>query len=269
MKQPARHTTDVTLFGRYEKVISVLIKYGFEDIIAHPPFNRIVPKVGKWAPMRAGRSVITYTRYERMRMVCEELGPTFIKFAQIAANRPDLLPEELIAELAHFQDNAPTVPAGAIQEVFIREFGKPPEAIFQSFDYEPIAAASMAQVHRARLIGGKEVVLKVQRPGIRATIEQDIVILKQLAQLIMNYLPQYAAFQPVELVQMFEDSIRKELRFTVEANNLARFRQQFKGNPAIYVPDCYPEFTTDRVLCLEYIDGIKINDAEALKKNWA
>ncbi len=266
MKQTARHTTDVTLFSRYEKVISVLVKYGFEDIIAHPPFNRVVPKAGKWAPMRAGRSVITYTRYERMRMVCEELGPTFIKFAQIAANRPDLLPEELIAELTHFQDNAPTVPAEAIQEVFIREFGKPPEAIFQSFDYEPIAAASMAQVHRARLIGGKEVVLKVQRPGIRATIEQDIVILKQLAQLIMNYLPQYAAFQPVELVQMFEDSIRKELRFTVEANNLARFRQQFKGNPAIYVPDCYPEFTTDRVLCLEYIDGIKINDAEALKK---
>ncbi len=265
MKEPAKYQTNKSLIGRYEKVIGVLIKYGFEDIISHPPFNRFLPKSKKWIPVRDGRPVSEFTRYERMRMVCEELGTTFIKFAQIAANRPDLLPEELITELQSFHDHAPNVPPQDIRQVFLREFAKTPEELFDFFDYQPIAAASMAQVHRARLVGGKEVVLKVQRPGIRATIEQDILILKQLANLIETYFPQYTAFQPKELVAMFETSIRKELRFTVEASNMARFQQNFKLNSDIYVPDWYPEFTTDRVLCMEYIDGIKITDLQALK----
>lgn len=265
MQKPAKYQTSNSLIRRYEKVIGVLIKYGFEDVISHPPFNRLIPKSKKWIPIRDGRPVFAYTRYERMRMVCEELGTTFIKFAQIAANRPDLLPEELITELESFQDHAPTVPQAEIKAVFLREFEKAPEDLFEWFDYKLIAAASMAQVHRARLIGGKEVVLKVQRPGIRETIEQDITILKQLANLVETYLPQYAAFQPLELVKMFEASIRKELRFTVEAANLFRFQEQFKGNPDIYVPDWYPEFTTDRILCMEYIDGIKINDLEKMR----
>ncbi len=265
VKESAKYSQNVSLVRRYEQVIGVLIKYGFEDIISHPPFNRFLPKTKKWIPVREGRPVWEYTRYERMRMVCEELGPTFIKFAQIAANRPDLLPEELVAELQSFQDQAPKVPEAEIKEAFVQEFGKPPEELFSHFDYNPIAAASMAQVHRARLVGGKEVVLKVQRPGIRAIIEQDILILKQLAHLVETYFPQYAAFQPKELVEMFETSIRKELRFTVEASNLVRFQQNFKLHPNIYVPDWYPEFTTDRVLCLEYIDGFKITDLEALK----
>ncbi|HMO40766.1 MAG TPA: AarF/UbiB family protein [Saprospiraceae bacterium] len=265
VKEPATYPVASSLVGRYEKVISTLVKYGFEDIIAHPPFNRLIPKSKKWIPVRRGRPVIEYTRYERMRMVCEELGTTFIKFAQLAANRPDLLPEELIAEIACFQDQAPQVSEAEIREVFLREFGKAPEVMFEQFDYQSIAAASMAQVHRARLIGGKEVVLKVQRPGIKATIEQDIVILKQLAHLVESYFPQYAAFQPVELVTMFENSIRKELRFSVEAANLMRFQQNFRLSKDIYVPDWYPEFSTDRVLCLEYINGFKINDLEALK----
>lgn len=265
MQKPAKYQTSNSLIRRYEKVIGVLIKYGFEDVISHPPFNRLIPKSKKWIPIRDGRPVFAYTRYERMRMVCEELGTTFIKFAQIAANRPDLLPDELITELESFQDKAPKVPQAEIKAAFLREFEKAPENLFEWFDYKPIAAASMAQVHRARLIGGKEVVLKVQRPGIRETIEQDITILKQLANLVETYLPQYAAFQPVELVKMFEASIRKELRFTVEAANLFRFQEQFKANPDIYVPDWYPEFTTDRILCMEYIDGIKINDLEKMR----
>lgn len=265
VQKPAKYQASNSLIRRYEKVIGVLIKYGFEDIISHPPFNRFIPKSKKWIPIREGRPIFAYTRYERMRMVCEELGTTFIKFAQIAANRPDLLPEELIAELESFHDHAPTVPKAEIKAIFLKEFEKAPENLFEWFDYKPIAAASMAQVHRARLIGGKEVVLKVQRPGIRETIEQDITILKQLAQLIETYLPQYAAFQPLELVKMFEASIRKELRFTVEAANLFRFQEQFKGNPDIYVPTWYPEFTTDRVLCMEYIDGIKITDLEKMR----
>ncbi len=259
-----KSNSNTSLIRRYERVIGVLLKYGFEDVISHPPFNRFLPKSPMLIPVRDGKPVVEYTRYERMRMVCEELGTTFIKFAQIAANRPDLLPEELIAELEQFHDQAPMVPPEDIRGVFLREFGKEPEALFEFFDHTPIASASMAQVHRARLIGGKDVALKIQRPGIRETVEMDIQILNKLAHLIENYFPQYDVFQPVELVKMFETSIRKELRFSLEAANLIRFQEQFKGNSHIMVPQLYPEFSTDRVLCMEYIDGIKITHLDEL-----
>ncbi len=253
-----------SLISRYEKVISVLIKYGFADIIAHPPFSRFIPRSDRWVPHVHGKSVFAYTRYERMRMVCEELGTTYIKFAQIASNRPDLLPEELLVELENFQDNAPMVEAASIRQIFIGEFGKPPEELFQEFDYSPIASASMAQVHYGKLVDGQEVVFKIQRPGIKEIIELDIQILRQLAGLLESYFPQYNSFQPQELVTMFEDSIRKELHFRHEASNLVRFRTNFKGNPDIHVPSFYPEFSTDRIICLEFIRGYKITDLPAL-----
>lgn len=261
-----KSNSNTSLIRRYERVIGVLFKYGFEDILSHPPFSRFLPKSPKLIPMRDGKLVVEYTRYERMRMVCEDLGTTFIKFAQIAANRPDLLPEELIAEMERFHDKAPMVPAEDIRGVFLREFGKEPEALFAHFDHTPIASASMAQVHRARLIGGKEVALKIQRPGIREIVEMDIQILRKMAHLIETYFPQYDVFQPMELVKMFETSIRKELRFSLEAANLVRFQEQFRGNPDIMVPQLYPEFSTDRIICMEFIDGIKITSLDQLKK---
>lgn len=254
-----------SLFSRYEKVISVFIKYGFEDIIAHPPFNRLIPKSEKLVPFRDGRPVFSFTRYERMRMVCEELGTTFIKFAQIASNRPDVLPSELIEEVTKFQDNALLVPVEAIKQTLTEAYDQPLENIFEYIDYNPIASASMAQVHRAVLLGGKEVALKIQRPNIRETIELDIKILHSLAGFVENNFPQFASFQPVELVKMFEKSIVKELNFTFEANNLLRFQKNFRGNTEIYIPSVYPEFSSEKVLCMEFIHGFKITDLEKLE----
>ncbi len=265
MPKTAKHKTP-SLIGRYEKVIGVLIKYGFEDIVATTSFRRFIPRVKKWIPRRDGRSVLSFSRYERIRMVCEELGTTFIKFAQIASNRPDLLPEALIEELTHFQDNVPRLPKEDILQVLEAEMPKPLKQLFKKIDFEPIASASMAQVHRATLIGGWEVVLKIQRPGIEETIEQDIAILHKLAQVIDKNFPQFASYQPIELVKMFERSIRKELRFTNEASNMMRFAKQFEGNTDIYIPTAYPEFSTDKVLCMEYIEGVKITDLKALAK---
>lgn len=256
--------TATSLVGRYERVFAVLLKYGFEDVLAHPPFSRILPAAPSWLPMRDGKSVVEFTRYERIRMVCEELGTTFIKFAQIAANRPDILPEDLIRELEQFHDRAPVLPSENIREVLFHELGKYPEDLFEAFDPVPVASASMAQVHRAILPGGKEVALKIQRPGIRQTVDQDIQILYSLAQLIESYFPEYAVFQPRELVRMFENSIHKELRFSLEAGNLVRFQEQFKSNPDIMVPMLYPEYCTDRVLCMEFIHGTKITDLDKL-----
>lgn len=259
-----KHKEGPTLIGRYEQVIGTLLKYGFADVLAHPPFNRFLPKSRKFIPVRKGKPVTDFTRYERIRMVCEELGTTYIKFAQVASNRPDLLPEELLAQLTGFQDHAPVVPPEAIAEIFMEEFGDLPEHLFATFDYTPVASASMAQVHYATLADGREVALKVLRPGIRDVIEQDIQILRQLAQLLENYFPEYKSFQPLELVKMFETSIRKELHLRMEAANLVRFRHNFKDHPDIHVPRYYPDHSSDRVLCMDFIRGIKITDLEAL-----
>jgi ubiquinone biosynthesis protein len=197
-------------------------------------------------------------------LVCEELGTTYIKFAQIASNRPDLLPEELIEELTQFQDHALPVAEEVIRQTLSEELGIHYEERFDYVDYQPIASASMSQVHRAKLKNGAEVILKVQRPGIREMVESDILILRNLARLIEHRFPQFAAYQPVALVKMFKQSIRKEMNFLVESANVRRFEVQFRGNTDIYVPAIFPEVSTERVLCMEYIQGIKCTDLDKL-----
>ncbi len=254
-----------SLIGRYEKVIGVLLKYGFAEVVAHPPFNRFVSRWKKIVPKHHGEPVTKFTKFERIRMVCEELGTTFIKFAQIASNRPDILPQELIEELSSFQDRASPLPPETILAVLTKELGASPYDRFEYFDEHPIASASMAQVHRCGLPGGKAAVLKVQRPGIDETIEMDISILHTLARLLERHFPHLQSYQPLELVRMFEKSIRKELDFSLEANNLRRFEANFRGQPDLYVPTLYPEHCTRKVLCLEYIDGFKITNLDDLR----
>lgn len=180
MKAGALNITTTSTLKRYEKVFGTFVKYGFEDLLAHPPLNKLVPQTNRLVPSRAGRKVSEFTRYERIRLVCEELGTTFIKFAQIASNRPDLLPDELIAELAKLQDQVPSIALEEIYATLDQAFSRPWQEMVEYFDTQPLASASMAQVHRARLVGGREVVLKIQRPGIREVIAADIAILKQL-----------------------------------------------------------------------------------------
>lgn len=254
----------ISQLKRTRQVVTVLAKYGFEDIITHPPLNRLIPPSERLIPRRKGKSITTYSRYERIRMVCEELGTTFIKFAQIASNRPDILPEDLIIELTKLQDAAPKVPEKVIKEILENEFGDLWGEMVESFDYTPIASASMAQVHRAVLNGGKEVVLKIQRPDIAQNIKADITILKTLAAIIETYFPKYGVFQPTELVKVFEKSIVKELKFNLEAVNLTRFARQFKNRTDIYVPSLYKELSNKKVLCMEYIEGVKINNFDKL-----
>lgn len=249
---------------RYRKVIQVLLKYGFEDIVAHPPFNRLIPPSDKLVPFREGKSVFQYTRYERIRMVCEELGTTFIKIAQVASNRPDIFPEELIHELSKLQDNVPAVGKEDIRNLVISELGAAPEDLFISFDYEPLASASIAQVHKAVLHGGQEVVLKVLRPGTLETVEADMGILKSIAGIIDQYVPSLSHFKALEYVQVFEKTIKKEMKFNLEAGNIKRFSQFFKEDPVVVCPMVFQEFSTGKILCLEHIKGYKINDLEGI-----
>jgi ubiquinone biosynthesis protein len=254
-------------FGRYEEVMTTLFKYGFEDLASNPPLNKFLPQKGKLVPRRRGKKVNEFSRFERIRMVCEELGTTFIKFAQIASNRPDLLPEELIQELEKLQDQAPAVPIEIIKSTLADELYRPMDELVEDFDERYIASASMAQVHRARLMGGKEVVLKIQRPNLKEQINADLEILENLVSLIENQFPKYLVYNPRELLKMFKNSISEEISFRNEVNNMKYFTKMFEGNQDIYIPMLYEELCTDRVICMEYIDGHKITDIENLNKH--
>lgn len=264
MKKGTIDISNASRTMRFQKVFSVFIKYGFEDILAHPPLNKLIPQLNLLVPSRNGKKVSQYTRYERIRLVCEELGTTFIKFAQIASNRPDLLPNELIQEFEKLQDQAPKVPIKEIMKVIDEETSRPLNEIVEYFNPKPLASASMSQVHRARLIGGKEVVLKVQRPNISKVIASDVALLYSIVNAIEQYFPQYKVYQPRELVLMFEKSISEELNFRLEVNNLIHFQSMFKHNKDVHIPNIYPELCTDRIITMGYVDGYKITDLNAL-----
>lgn len=258
---PFKHTK------RYSEVLSILLKYGFADFVSNTYFSKLVPKNEKWVPLREGQSVFEFSRYERLRLAFEELGTSYIKFGQIASNRPDILPQELINEFEKFQDHVAPIDAALIKETLEANYKQPLETLFAHIDYTPIASASMAQVHRATLHDGKKVVLKVQRPSIIKNIEADIYILYNLAGFVEKHFPETKSFQPVALVRMFERSILKELNFRMEAANILRFQRNFAGNEFIYVPEVYPKLCTKHVLCMEYIDGFKVTNIELLHQH--
>ncbi|RLC82816.1 MAG: hypothetical protein DRI61_01195 [Chloroflexi bacterium] len=246
--------------GRYREIIGILLKYGIDnlmeqlglrDVFSFPRFRRVkAPELRLSAP-------------ERVRMALEELGPTFIKLGQIMSTRPDLIPPAYIRELAKLQDTVPPSPWEAIQEVVEGELGASLEKIFAKFNPEPIAAASLAQVHEATLYSGDEVVVKIQRPNIEKIIEEDLDILAELAQLASRT-SLGEIYDLEEIVDEFAFTLRNELNYIREGRNADRFRENFAGEKFLYIPRIYWDYTTPRVLVLERISGIKIDDIEAI-----
>ncbi len=199
-------------------------------------------------------------------MALEELGPTYVKFGQILANRPDILPEELINELKKLQDAVPGFAFSDVKEIIENDLNGSLENLFLSFNEKPIASASIAQVHRAVLRTGEEVVVKVQRPDIEEIIEEDLRILADLAEIAEHNFPQIARFEPIELVKSLNKSMSRELNFLLEAYNINHFQHLFKTDPLVYVPKVYSKFSTRRVICMEYIQGVKVDQIHQLRK---
>ena len=248
---------------RYRRILSVMFKYGFEDVI-----NRL--HVGSYVEMglQLGRreELEKLTWAERVRMALEELGPTFVKMGQILSTRPDLVPIDLIEELSKLQDNVPPFAFEQVKEIIEAELGCPLRERFASFDDTPLAAASIGQVHRARLTGGEEVVVKVQRPGIRPVIDTDIEILADIAGLMERHIDEMRLYRPTRVVEEFARTIECEMDYTIEAMNQEHFARQFAGHDHIHVPRVYREALTNRVLTMEYIDGIKASELEKLDR---
>ncbi|AZR74240.1 2-polyprenylphenol 6-hydroxylase [Anoxybacter fermentans] len=249
---------------RYREIITVLVKHGFGDLITKTNLEKYIDFGKKLLPGKRNAHIVSLSRWERIRMVLEELGPTFIKFGQIMSNRPDLLPQELLVELEKLQDSVPPFSEEDARQLIEEELGKPISNLFKEFISTPIASASIAQVHKAVLMSGEEVVLKVQRPGIEEIIEVDLEIMFHLATLMEKHIQGMDVLNPVGIIKEFERSIRKEIDFTIEATHIERFGRNFQEDTTIYVPKVYRNYTTRKILTMEFIDGIKVSNINAV-----
>lgn len=251
---------------RTREIIAILVKYGFEDIITNSTLRNLVSERRRLTWLRQEKPVFQYTRWERIRMAAEELGPTFIKLAQVLSNRPDMLPEGLIKEFEKLQDNVPPFEFEKVKAIIKLETGQEIDEVFDYFSEKPLASASIGQVHRARLKTGEEVVIKIQRPDIEETIEQDLSILHEAVDRADRYLKKQGVLNAQDVVRAFERSMRKELDYRNEARNIQKFREFYKNYKNFYIPQAYREYSTNKILIIEFAEGCKINNVAQLKK---
>ena len=250
---------------RIKKLADVLMKYGFEEILSRSELEKRLPKRIVGRNREKIKDIKSRTIYERVRMALEEMGPAYVKFGQMLSNRNDILPEEMISELQKLQDKV------EIQEVDIRkklaeELNIIPEEYFQSIEEEPMASASIGQVFRAVLKNGEKVVLKVRRDNIDNVVETDLIIMKDMAKFLEKYDVNAKNINLLYIVESFENMLKKELSLINERKNMERFENNFKENEHIHVPVVYKELSNNRILCMEFIEGIKITDKEKIEK---
>lgn len=216
-----------------------------------------------FAAHAASASVPQVTDARRLRQALEELGPTFVKFGQMLSQRQDLFPNDIVSELRDLQDKAISFPTETARHIIEEDVGHPVEEIFASFDSEPMAAASMGQVHCAALPDGTAVIVKVQRPGIAETVEGDIAVLRRLARLLPGVIPALQSFNLPDLVEEFATTLRGELDFAQEGRNAERFAELNRDEPLVFVPRIYWEATTRRVLTMEHSAGHRMDGTSA------
>ena len=248
----------VTRIMRYAQIVDVLSKYGFGIGL-----EKLFPGRARFRLPTAGKTPETSTIYERIRLTLEELGPTFVKFGQIMSTRTELLPPEMIEQLKKLQDHAKPVPFSEIRAV-IEQSCVSIDDWFAEFEETPVASASIGQVHRAVLKDGTRVAVKVQRPGIEEIIETDIGILQSMAERIETVFPETRVYNPVGMVEDFSHQIVKELDFARDGRNADRMARNFRDVPGIRFPKIYWEYSSSRVLVMEFIEGVRIDDPESI-----
>ena len=253
----------VKSMSRLRVIANVMARYGFAELLQRMDLRRFVPFSRR--EERSGEAAAKKMALpERVRRCFEELGPTFIKLGQLLSIRPDLVPDSFIQEFTKLQDSTTPIPTSDVRKVIEEELEGSIEKVFLDFEEQAVASASIAQVHGAILHDGTEVVVKVQKPGIQKIVETDLIILAQLAQLFEKYIPESRVLNPTGLVREFQKNLRAEINFSIEANNIKRIAQQFKGNENLIIPSVYNNLSTAKVLTLQRLRGISFHDKGAL-----
>ena len=251
--------------NRYRQILAILFKHGFDDLLERLKVDQYIAAGLQAISKKPTSPHEKLSRPQRLRMAFEELGPTYIKLGQVLSTRPDLVPMEFVTELAKLQDEVPAFPFSEVKEVVQSEFGQPFEALFDELEEQPLASASIGQVHKARLKDGEAVAVKFQRPGIQKIIEVDLEIMLHLATLAERHIKELEFHRPVKIVEEFARTLEKEIDYQIEATNMERIARQFLDVPYIYIPAVFREVTTTRVLTTELVDGIKISKIEKLE----
>jgi ubiquinone biosynthesis protein len=258
----ASRRTLVRLIG----IQRILVKYGLDDLIKQTHLLRPMRFLFYLFPRRRNKDA---PLGERIRLALEELGPIFIKFGQAISTRRDLLPPDIADELAKLQDKVPPFPSEQAVEILEATYGKSLDDVFERFDIEPFAAASIAQVHTAKLSEGTEVIVKLLRPGVQDSIERDVEVLRLLAGLADKYWQHGKRLRPLEIVDEYEHTIIDELDLMREAANAAQLKRNFAGSDMLYVPEVFWDYCRPEILVQERIYGIPISDMDALRASGA
>ena len=251
--------------NRYRQIMAILFKYGFGDLLERLKIDQYIAAGLQAISRKRIDRVEKLNRPQRLRMAFEELGPTYIKLGQVLSTRPDLVPVDFANELAKLQDEVSPFPFPDVKAAVEAEFGAPAEELFDELEEQPLASASIGQVHKACLKDGEAVAVKFQRPGIQKVIEVDLEIMLHLATLAERHIKEFEIHRPVKIVEEFARTLEKEIDYRIEATHMERIARQFLDIPHVYIPVVFREFTTSRVLTTELIDGIKISKIQKLE----
>ena len=255
---------EVRDINRLREILTVLFEEGFDFLIDKIRLKHNIPLTKRVKARIEQKKAFSIEK--RLRLTLERLGPTFIKFGQVLSVRPDLIPKSYTKELEKLQDSVPAFSYDIVKEQIRKELGKDVNEIFSSFEKNPIASASISQVHKAALKGGKKVAVKIQRPDVKKIMETDIEIMFYVAKLLEARIPKIRKFSPVQIIEEFSKWTEKELDFKREAMNAKIFAKNFSKSKTVRIPEIYSDLTSGKILTMDFIDGIELHNIEEIKR---
>ncbi len=241
--------------GRLREITQVLVEFGFKDLAQRMGLLGVLQRAGNLVNWEKVRGLEEERTPHRARLALENLGPTFVKLGQVLASRSDLLPPEYVEELSHLQSGVTAVAFEELRGQLVKDLGRAPEEVFSDLDIEPLAAGSIGQVHRAKLADGRDVVLKVRRPGIEKKIKADLRLLERLAEILEKEVVELRRFRPRMVVRQFARSLKAELDFSIEGRNTMRIARNMQGVEDLVIPEIFREYSSTRLVVQEYIEG--------------